>query len=255
MAISEYLESIRLVLLEASKFLVVLILTVLAIRMWRRFPKLSGSNRNSTGMVAAILTVMTLVAGYLGMTHSLGLLYSAYGMKAFGHENIPAALSLFRQSEGYWKTADNAGGAGICLLLLEQRALGEKKLEQARLLRKGVNSGFESHYSGLYYFTHNQPKEAFPRLRAAAGTINYRWTDSKLLAVMLLDNNQPADALELMGPYAQVAIQDCDHAYVMIALMLHQHKRDEAAKLLRQFPAETLSEFWKPRFENLRSQV
>ena len=168
--------------------------------------------------LASILSLATGAIGYFGMNHSLSLLYSSYGLRAFHNGNMAAALSLFQQSESHWKSADNLGQAGVCFLLLAQPEEGERRIEEAKRLRKGMSSTFEVHYSGVYYFLNEEPDKAFPLLKASSDYPEYRWNALKLLAVILVEKNQAGDAAQLMEPFAQAKITDFEQAYVIASI-------------------------------------
>jgi hypothetical protein len=254
LSITDYQETIKLLLSEGGKYLLLLIFVVLSIRLWKRFPRASGVNRQQTLLLSVVASIAACAIGLLSMRHSLGRLYAAYGLRAFDQGNILAAAGLFHQSQGYWQDADTIGKEGVCRLLLELPN-GPALLDEAKARRKGASSGFESHYTGLYYLFHEQPEKAFPFLRASAAELHFRWVDLKLLALILLEKNQPADAAQLMAPFAQVQITDFDHAYVMASLKVVENKPLEARALLERFQPETLPEFWKARFERLMSKT
>ncbi|HVU99718.1 MAG TPA: hypothetical protein VHH88_00050, partial [Verrucomicrobiae bacterium] len=126
LSIADYTSAIKLSLGEAGKYFALLLLVVIAVRLWRRAPRVSGSNRTWTLILAFGFSFCAAATGYVGMRHSLGLLYSHYAMRAFHSGHISAALSLFRESESFWKEADTVGEEGVCLLLLDDVANGER---------------------------------------------------------------------------------------------------------------------------------
>jgi tetratricopeptide (TPR) repeat protein len=253
---ASYTRWIQVLLGEAGKYFFLLLFSVLAIRLWRRLFTVAGGKPVNL-LLAGAATILAAGVGYFSVRHSLSLLYSGYGERAFDAGNLPAAYSLFQKSSGYWSSADAVGKQGVCLLLSGRSDEGIQRLAGANALRHGRLTPFEEFYEGLYYFFQEQPDRAVPLLERASVDPTYEWSVVKLLAVIALDRNQVADARRLMAPFlqAKVADTDCDHAYVVAALDLVDGKRAEAAALLDRFPPEKLSVFWRPRFEKLRVQV
>src|SRR6266850_902736 len=254
-AIGDYMQLVKVILGESAKYFVCLLFVILAMRLWRRLPKLSGPNKQQTLLLAGLVSAAACGVGYLAIAHSLGLLYSGYGMRAFRSGKILSAASLFQTSVRHWKTADALGEEGTCLLLMEAVDQGKRLLDQAKALRKGKSNAFEQHYEGLFYFFHEQPDRAYPLLEASSYELIYRWDAIKLLCVILVEKNQVTDATQFMAPFAQVEVKECDHAYVLAWLKLVDGKKLEARALLDQFPSDKLAEFWKPRFEKLRAKT
>ena len=116
--IGDYADLIKLLLEESAKVLILLLFAVLAVRLWRGWPKLEGGNRRTTLGLAALMSLATCAIGYASISHSLSLLYSNYGTRAFRAGNMGSALLLYQKSAGYWKNADALGGEGVCLMLL-----------------------------------------------------------------------------------------------------------------------------------------
>ncbi len=254
-AIGDYTHLIKLILQESGKCLALLLLAVLAIRLWRRWPKLAGANRQKTLRLAVLMTLTAGATGYLCVSHSLSLLYSTYGMRAFRAGNLGSALLLCHKSEEYWKTADAVGEQGVCLLLLGRATQGARLLDEAKAMRQGQNSAFEQHFEGVFYFLNEEPDKAFPLLKASSGELTYRWDALKILAVMLIERGQISDAADLMKPFLQVEVKDIDQAYVMASLKLSENKQDEAVSVLNRFPTQQLPDFWKARFDKLRARA
>ena len=254
-SIGDYTQTVSLLLGEIGKYLGLLAVSVLAIRLWRRLPRLSGSNRQQTIGLALAASFVASAIGYVSIRHSLGRMYYAYGLRGFSRGNIPGACGLFHTSQVYWQSADACGAEGACLLLMDQPKEGLPRLERAKSMRHGYTSGFEAHFSGLYYFFHNQPQEAVPLLKASAGYPEFRWNSDKLLAVIFLDNGQQSTAAELMQPFAELEVKECDHAYIQASFKLLENKPGEARALLDKFPESQLDDFWKPRFEKLRART
>jgi hypothetical protein len=225
------------------------------VRLWRRWPKLEGGNRRTTLGLAALMSLATCAIGYASISHSLSLLYSNYGTRAFRAGNMGSALLLYQKSAGYWKNADALGGEGVCLMLLGHPEQGTHLLETAKTLRKGKSTAFEDHYEGLFYFLNEQPDKAFPLLKASSCDLSYHWDALKLLAVMLIDRGQVSDAQDLMKPFLGAEIKEVDQAYIMASLKLAENKQDEAQSVLNRFPAEQLPDFWKTRFSKLRAKA
>jgi hypothetical protein len=251
-SIGEYVETVTLLLTEGAKYLGLLAVIVLAIRLWRRARRVSGSNRHQTIALAVFASVLAGALGYVSLNHSLGRMYYSYGIRAFCRGNIPGALSLFRTAQGYWKSADAAGREGVCLLLLDQGSEGMSRLESAGAQRKGMHSAFEVYNMAVYYFFHGQPEQAAPLLQASAAYPEYSWSADKLLAVVFLDQGRSDEAARLMQPFAQMEAQGCDHVYILTSFKLLQNKPSEARALLDRFPDERLHPFWKERFDKLR---
>jgi len=126
---------------------------------------------------------------------------------------------------------------------------------QAYALRHGQRTAFEEFYTGLYFFAQGQPSNAVPLLEAAFTDQTYSWSVTKLLAVVALDENKPAEASELMQPYMQAKVTEIDQAYIVAALKLADGKKAEAQAILNEFAASTLSPIWKPKFEKLQAAI
>ena len=253
--IGNYTETTTLVLGEASKYFALLLFSVLAIRLWRRWARSPVTRKFSNLALAAATTLAAAVIGYFSMCQSLGKLYSYYGRRAFHANRLPQAFSLFEMSLKYWNSADALGQTGVCLLLSGHPDRGLQVIAQARSLRKDRGTPFEDFYAGLYYFTQGQGSNSEPRLEVAAADATYRWSATKLLAVMDLDENRVADAARLMKPYLQAEVTDSDQAYIIASLDVADGKKAEAEAILKKFPADDLSPMWKARFEKLRAEI
>src|ERR1017187_9061081 len=162
--IGDYTETATLVLKEAGKYFFLLLLAVLAIRLWRRGAKSSGSNRFKNMVLAGVVTAAAAATGYFSMCQSLGRLYSYYGMSAFRAGRLPQASTLFELSSKCWKSADTLGQKGVCLLLAGKPDQGLQLIGQARTLRHGHGAPFEEFYEGLYLFTQGQRSNSVPLL-------------------------------------------------------------------------------------------
>lgn len=240
---------------EAAKYLVLLLFTVLAIRLWRRSMKLPAPNRPAAFGLAGLATVIACAVGYFSVCHSLSRLYSYYGMKAFHDERLVPALALFQASAGYWKNPDTLGDQGVCLLFLDKPEDGIRLLDEAKASRSGRNTSFEQFYEGLYYFFHDQTGKAVPLLEEASGDATYRWSIIKLFAVVQLDQNQPQEAAKLMEPFMQAEITECDQAYIVASLDLAGGKTADAQALVARFGSGDLPPFWKSRFDKIRAKL
>jgi tetratricopeptide (TPR) repeat protein len=253
--IVNYTANAWLILAEGSKYFVLLVLCILSIRLWRRWSRISSA-RNAGGLVmACVATLLAAAIGYVSMHQSLAAMDSYYGMKAFDEGRLPQAVSLFETSERLWQNGDTMGRRGVCLLFLGQADQGLALLDQARAMRKGEGTSFEFIYQGLYHFTQGDTNAAMKYLRTAAKDPTYRWTATKIIAVLKLDENQVAAALEDMKPFMQFDVTDFDQAYVLAALRLADGKKDEARALLDKFPAASLTPQWQSRYEKLRARL
>jgi hypothetical protein len=251
-SIGDYAQIVTLLLSESGKYLGLLAVCVVAIRLWRRVSQISGSNRSQTLALAVVASAVGAMLGYASLSHSLARMYRNYGMRAFNRGNVPAALSLFRSAQNCWKTADAAGAEGVCLLLLDQPGEGWRRIEWAGARRNGSYSPFEIYYSGVYHLYHGQPEKAVPMLRLSAAYPEYTWRANKLMAVAFLDQGRNDEAARLMEPFSDLEVKDCDQAYIFASLKLAQKKPSEALALLDRFPNEQLNDFWRARFERLR---
>jgi tetratricopeptide (TPR) repeat protein len=253
--IGSFTDLTELVLSETAKYLLLLLFAVLAIRLWRRLPKLSVQNRRSNSLLACLSTAIACAIGYFSVCHSLSRLYLYYGTRAFNSGYLLSAYSLFEKSSEYWKSADALGKKGVCLLLSGKADAGLKLIDEAKVLRKGQNSSFEGFYEGLYFFFQEQPNKAIPLLEKSSTDAAYAWNVTKLFAALYVDNNQPKDAERLMEPFAQVQVTEGDHAYVVASLDLFEGKKTEAKILVDKFDSDNLPPFWKSRFDKLRATI
>lgn len=250
-----YTETVQLLLKEAANYFFLLLISVLAIRLWRRTARLSAGHKGKNLLLACLASMVAGGVGYLSLCHSLSLLYSHYGMAAFKAGNTTSALSLFQTSSGYWKTADAQGEQGICLLFLGYPDQADRLLDEAKSLRHGGSSSFEQYYEGLYYYYQGQLDRAVPLFKAASHDGDYYWSITKLSAVIQLDENQPEQAELLMKPFAGLDVTEFDQAYVMASLDLFAGKKDAAKILVDQFGSPDLLPFWKSRFDKLRAKI
>ncbi len=253
--IHNYTETTRLVLAEAGKYFTLLLFSVLAIRLWRRWATSPKAHKLENLFLAGAFTLIAAAIGYFSMCQSLAKLYSYYGMSAFHANRLPQALSLFETSSKYWKSADALGQQGVCLLLSGHSDRGLQLIEQAKTLRQGRNAPFEAFYAGLYFFMQGRPGNAVPLLETASADETYRWSVIKLFAVMELDENRVADAAGQMKQFREAEITEFDQAYIMASLALADGKKAEARAILSKFPPEGLSPAWKSRFEKLQAKL
>jgi tetratricopeptide (TPR) repeat protein len=253
--IGNYTETTTLVLGEAGKYFALLLFSVLAIRLWRRWARSPAANKFKELLLAGAVSLVAGAVGYFSMCQSLGKLYSYYGMSAFRANRLPQAFTLFETSSKYWESADALGQKGVCLLLSGNPDRGLQLIEEAKILRKGRSAPFEEFYAGLYFFTRGQRSNSVPRLEAASADETYHWSVVKLFAVMDLDENRAADAAELMKPFRQAEVTESDQAYIIASLKLAEGKKAEAQAILNKFPPETLPPMWKSRFEKLQAEI
>ena len=253
--VGNYTETTGLVLAEAGKYFTLLLFTVLAIRLWRRWAGSPAANKSENMFWACALTLIAAAIGYFSMCQSLGKLYSHFGMDAFHANQLPQALSLFETAARNWRNADTLGQQGVCLLLLGDGDRGLALIAQARALRKGKGAPLEDFYEGLYRFTKGDARAAVPLLQASSVDDAYRWNVTKLFAVMALDENRVADASGQMKPFMQAGVTEFDQAYIMASLKLADGNKAEARAILNKFPLESLSPMWKSRFEKLQAKI
>ena len=253
--IPEYVHWTGLLLEEAAKYFALLVLVVLATRFWRRTVKVSREKKAGNVLLASLTSVLAAGLGYLSICHSMGLMYSYFGMKAFHSAKLDSALILFQDSLGYWKSADALGGKGICLLWLGDANGGIQLLNEARTMRRAKGSSFEDFYEGLYDFYHDDTTNAVPLLEAASADPAFQWNVTKLFATLQLDWDRPQEAARLMQPYMQAEVTDVDQAYVVAALKLANGKTNEAQALVDKFLTNNPPPFWKIRLEKLQAKI
>jgi hypothetical protein len=253
----EYFDLTKVLLGEGVKYVLLLLFSVLAIRLWRRLPILSAGRFWNNLLLACLASGIAGGIGYFSVNHSLSLLYSYYAERAFNEGHWSSSFILWQKSAKFWRNADAVGGDGVCLLLLEHPREGLELIHKAKVLRHGRNTPFEDYYQGEFYFFQSKPEKAVPLLNAASANSIYWWNIAKMLAVIQLDRNQTADAQRLMKPYVQVPVQkdECDHAYIVASFDLLDGKTNQANKLLAEFPSDQLIPFWKSRFGRLRAEI
>lgn len=250
-----YSVNVLVILTEGGKYFALLVLSILAIRLWRRWRRVPSARKTAGFTVACFVTVLAILTGYLSMRHSLARMDSYYGMKAFFDGRLPQALSLFEASERNWENPDTMAYRGVCLLFLGQGDHGLAMLQQARDLRRGGATPFECMYEGLYRFGQGDAPGALRFLRAATKEATYNWRAVKIIAVIELDQNQLAAAAEDMKPFMQVDVTDYDQAYVMASLKLAAGNKAEARLLLDKVPADNLGPAWQSRMDKLRARL
>ena len=234
--IGNYTETTELILGEAGKYFALLVFSVLAIRLWRRWAKIPAADKLKNLPLAGAVTLAAIAIGYFSMCQSLGKLYLHYGMETFGEGRLLPALSLFEMSSEYWESAAATGGDGVCLLLLGKPDQGIQRIEKAKSMRRGHGAAFEEFYEGLYFFKEGGRTNAVPLLQAAWADETYHWSVTKLFAIMLLDENRPADAAEWMKPFMQADVTEIDQAYIVASLKLAEGKKGRGAGASRQIP-------------------
>jgi tetratricopeptide (TPR) repeat protein len=254
-SISSYVGLVKLLLAESAKYFALLLIVVLAIRLWRRLPKLASGKRAGNVSLACLVSTLAIGIGYFSICHSMSLMYSYYGMQAFHANRLEPAFLLFQTSLTYHNNADALGGKGVCLLWSGRAEDGLRALEEARALRKGKGSPFEDFYEGLYLFYHGDTTHAVPLLDAASVSPDFLWNVTKLIAVIQLDANNPQEAARLMQPYIQADVTEPDQAYVIASIRLSDGKKAEAMALMNQFMTNGLTPFWLARFEKLQSKI
>ena len=252
-SIHSYVDLVKLILSESAKYFALLLLVVLAVRFWRRLPRLSGAARRGNLILACLVTLLSIGVGYFSICHSMSLMYWHFGVKAFQNSQVDPAFSLFDTSWHYHNNADALGGKGVCLLVAGRADAGLSLLESAKEMRHRRGTPFENFYEGLYYFYNNDVTNAVPPLEAASADTDYAWEVTKLFAVIQLDRNQPQEAAKLMQPYLEAQISDPDHAYIMARLDLANGKRAEAQALVDKFSTADMAPFWRTRFERLKA--
>jgi len=252
-SISSYIELVELVLVEAGKYFGLLLLVVLAIRLWRRAAKTTGAPRRASWLLAGLVTMFSAWVGWIAITHSMSRLYFHFGMEAFHASRLDPAFSLFDESWRFHKNADALGGEGICLLLSGHPEAGLNYLNSARTMRGGQGTPFEDFYQGLVYFYVGDQTNAAPLLQAASVDPDYNWPVLKLFAVIDLDQQQPQAAAQLMQPYLDAEITDPDQAYVIARLKMAGGKNAEALALANKFSTADTTPYWKKRLEDLKT--
>jgi hypothetical protein len=255
MDMGDFLHWSKLILTESLKYLSLLMFSVLAIRLWRRMPKLTAGNQRSNFVLALASTALACGIGYFSFCQSMSRLYEYYGMRAFESGYMLSAYSLFAKSAECWKTPDALGNEGVCLLWLDQPVPGARLLAEAKAMRRGDNPKFEDFYEGLYYFFHDQTDKAVPLLESASADLHYYESVAKLFAVIKLDQNQPQEAEALMKPMRQNEVTDPDQAYVIASLDLIEGNKTNAAALWKKFSSTNLPPYWKSRFDKLGAKI
>lgn len=253
--IGDYAAVIKLVLGEGSKYFALLLVAVLAVRLWRAARAVAARSRAKVLVTAASVTLVAAIVAYVSIRSSLALLYAYYGQRAFEAGRLRSALTLYETSGHYWRSADGVGRQGVCRLLLGDSEGGRKLLNEARTLRNGTVASFEHFYQGVYCFFHDQSECALQSLEASRADLTYHWNATKLLAAAKLDQGQTAEAARLIQPFLAADIQEEDQAYVVASLKLAQGATNEARAILTAYPPEAVSRLWTNRFEHLRRNL
>jgi hypothetical protein len=250
----DYTQGLTVLLSEAGKYFLLLLLVVLAVRLWRQLPQLSGPNRQKMLLFASVASLLAVVVGYYSICNSLGRLYFYYGTRAVNAGNFGSALLLFQTSAKNWETPDALGREGVCMLWNGMTNQGKALLSEAGKSRAGPSS-FEDYYEGLYFFNQNQWDSAAPLLASASSDVQYRWNTVKLVSVIELEKGNPQKAEELMQPFATAEVTDYGQAYVMASLDLWKTNRAGATALAEKYNPADLPPFWKSRFQKLDAQL
>jgi hypothetical protein len=252
--IANYTRLIQVFLGEAAKYLLLLLFTVLAVRLWRHVPHTSGARRQKSVVFALVVTFLAGAIGYGSIRHSLGRLNFHYGMDALTSGNVTSALGLFQSSVRQWKSADAIGGEGICLLLMGQTNIAFQMLGESRAMRHG-HSKFEDYYQGIYFFYRNQWNDAVPLLESASTETAYRWNVTELIAVIELEKGNPQNAGELMKPYEAAPVVDYTEAYILASLDVRAGDKAKAKELMREYNSTNVPPFWKSRLDKLNAEL
>lgn len=254
-SIHSYVDLVTLILSESAKYFALLLLVVLAVRLWRRVPKLSGRARHGNFYLACLATLLSAGVGYVSICHSLSLMYWHFGLEAFQASRLDPAFSLFDTSWQYRKNADALGGKGVCLLVTGHGEAGLALLNSAKAMRHGTGTPFENFYEGVFYFYAGEVTNAVPQLEAATVDSDYVWEVTKLFAVIQLDRDRPQEAARLMQPYLQAEITGPEHAYIIARLKLAAGDQAGAQVLAEKFSSAEMAPFWRTRFERLKSSL
>jgi tetratricopeptide (TPR) repeat protein len=255
LSINSYVELVKLILAESVKYFALLLLVVLAIRLWRRLPKLSGAAWRGNFFLAGLATLLSMSIGFFSICHSMSIMYVHFGMNAFRAARLDPAFSLFESSLQYRKNADALGGKGVCLLMSGHAEAGISFLNAAKAMRKGRGTPFENYYEGLYYFYRDDQTNAVPFLEAAAANFEYIWEVTKMFAIIRLDRNHPQEAAQLMQPFLQAEITEPDHAYIVACIKLADGRKADARALADKFPSRDMTPYWRARFEQLKARI
>jgi hypothetical protein len=253
--IGNYTEFTTLMLGEAGKYFALLVMAVLAIRLWRRWSKTSAADKLNSLWLAGAATLTAIAIGYFSTCQSLGKLYSYYGLEAFHAGRLPQAFSLFATSAKFWNSPDALGQQGVCLVLTGHAGQGLPLIDEAKTRRHGIGTPFEEFYEGLYFFTEGQIAKSIPLLKNAATDETYRWSVVKFFAVMELEANHHDEAAALMKPFMAAEVTESDQAYIIASLKLAEGRKNEAQALLDKFSNQDLPPMWKSRFEKLQAQI
>ena len=253
--ICDYTDHVGTILAEGGKYFVLLVLCILAIRLWRRWCRVRAARNTSSLILACVVTVAAGFTGYFSMRHSLATMDTYFGIQAYDNGRLEQAAALFEASERNWLMGDTLGRHGVCLLYLGQGNQGVAMLAQARAMRRGEGTPFEFMNEGWYDFIQGNQPDALKFLRAAAKDLAYRWPATKIIAVIELDQNQIAAAAEEMKPYLQFEVTDFEQAYVLATLKLADGHKEEARTLLNKFPAPHSTTQWQTRYDQLLARL
>ena len=116
--IGNYTETTGLVLGEAGKYFALLLFSVLAIRLWRRWAGSSAANKSENLFLACAFTLMA--RGHRIFFHVPKPRQTLLPLRNERLPRGPAAAGASRclkLSSKYWNSADALGQKGVCLLL------------------------------------------------------------------------------------------------------------------------------------------
>jgi tetratricopeptide (TPR) repeat protein len=253
--ISQYAFLIEVLLGELGKYFALLLFSILAIRFWKNARRVSAPRKPKAYVYAGVATVIACGIGYASFRHSMSRLYSYYGMEAFQSGNVQSALSLFETSARYWQNADAIGGAGVCIMRLNNGEAGNQLLAEAKRMRKGENTPFEQFNQGVCYFAAGKFDAAVPLLESSSMDPQYEWRVTKILCVITLETNGVPLAADLMKPFAAAEVLEPDHAYINARLDLAAGHTNEARILVEKFDTPDCPPLFKGRLDNLRAQL
>ena len=226
-----------------------LLASILARIAWRR-----NGRRRLFFAVAAIVTAGIAVAAFNTLVHrTVAAIYRSQADTALAEENFTGARNLYLDSLAWVDDVDVRDLLARSLMGCGEYRLAHAVLFDAIRRRDGRPTAQEGYLLGLHAFFVGNAGVAVARLEPIVDHLEYGWDARLLLAVLYLDQDRFDAARQLLMPFQSVAPTRLDHLYSLARLASHDRNASEVRSLLGRLPDGPLPDFWKQRFDRLKT--
>ena len=226
-----------------------LLASILARIAWRR------NGRRRLGFAAAALAAAGLaLTAFNTLVHrTVATIYRSQADLALAEENFTGARNLYLDSLAWVDDVDVRDLLARSLMGCGEYRLAHAVLFDAIRRRDGRPTAQEGYLLGLHAFFAGRDDTAVARLEPIVDHLEYGWDARLLLAVLYVDQGRFEAARQLLKPFQSVAPTRLDHLYSLAGLASHDRNASEARSLLGRLPTGALPEFWKQRFDRLKT--